>query len=651
MFKKGLVTFVFFSVLNMSIFGQTHISVPLGHPVYLVIEQAQMRGLCGFLPSVKPYSKAQIVSIINKILNNDEERRFGGLTEAEKKMLEQFKNDFTVVKEGFDWIRGTLFFEETRNDVYFSGELGIGIDAVFAGSYYHIAGGYQYNEDDSDLFMGANHPGPGDFFADYTIQPSISFKGNLGRNASYGLTIIGFIGESPRAVLGRYYYDIAKYNSSGDSGDLRTVYSEPLAYFPYTYKKRWDGFLFAIGDYSSSSQIAWPEGLSVGYMMIPELAGDFFDGHFFYRFSRIDREWGGLTTNGSLVLNQSAQPFMAFETVITPFPWISFSSLTGVLEFDPAPDSGNSADLKGASETFQNAFSIVMLEASVKNILNITLGSSVVWPKRFELGYLFPFAENFMYQNNIGDFDNLALFLNAQLQYPGIGKLWLSFCLDELNIQNLDRVFEMDRMMYIYQFGTSFQVPWISFASFSMSYTKNEPYNYTHPRIKTPWNGSAYMEQNYVNFGKSLGHYIPPNSDEILIRFEMMPVSQLTTRFQYQLIRHGAEYGDRAVDGSSLYSELNGSRNTNPALRKFFLRDGAYQWMHIFKLRGEYSFTALKAPVKLFAEIGGVYSYFTDIEGEANSGNKGIYSIINTPQYPTSISFIGIIGFQLFPEF
>jgi len=292
-----------------------------------------------------------------------------------------------------------------------------------------------------------------------------------------------------------------------------------------------------------------------------------------------------------------------------------------------------------------------MLEANIKRFLNISVGSSVVWPKRFELGYLFPFAENFMYQNNIGDFDNIALFLNAQLQYPGIGRLWFSFSLDELNLQNIRSMFEMDRMMYIFQLGGAFQIPWLSFASISMSYTKNEPYNYTHPRIWTPWNKSTQMEQNYINAGKSLGHYLPPNADEFLIRFEMMPVTHCMVSLQYQMIRHGAQYGDRAVDGSSLYSELNGDRNKSPALKKFFLRDGAYQWMHILKVRGEYSFAWLKGPVKLFAEIGGVFSYFTDIEGAANSGKRGNYSVINTPQYPHSLSLHGIIGVQIFPKF
>ena len=651
MFKKVVIIALFFS-FNISLFAQTHIAVPLGHPVYTVLEQAQMRGLCGFLPPTRPYSRSQIISIINSILNNDEERRFGRLTETEKKILEQYKQDFTLTGKGLNWVRGTYTFEETRRKVYFSGVIGIGVDFTFAGAYFPFAGGYKYSEGDSDLFIGADHPASKEFFTDFTFQiPTISFTGNLGNNTSYGFTLVGYIGKSPRTILGKYYTDINRYNSTKDINDLRNVYTESLAYFPYAFKKRWDGLLFPLGQYSSSGMIAWPYDWSVGYQMLPELSGSLFKDHLFYRFARLEREWAGMATNASLILNQSAQPFLAFETVITPFPWITISSLTGILEFDSTPVSGNEALLKEESSTFQNAFSIVMLDVNIKRYVNISIGSSVVWPKRFELGYLFSFSENFLYQNNIGDFDNMALFLNAQMQYPGIGKLWFSFALDELNLANLSSMFQMDRMMYIFQLGGSFQIPWLSFASISLSYTKNEPYNYTHPRIWTPWNRSAKMEQNYINFGRPLGHYLPPNSDEFLIRFEMMPVPDCLVRFQYQMIRHGADYGDRAVDGSSLHSELNGNRNTNLALRKFFLRDGAYQWSHILRLRGEYSLVSLKVPIKLFAEIGGVYSYFTDIEGTANSGKKGNYSKINTPQYPHSLSLNTMVGVQIFPKF
>jgi hypothetical protein len=643
MLRKPLIISLFLLIFINIIPAQTHISVPLGHPVYLILEQAQIRGIIGFQPEIKPYSRSKITSLINEILENDDDRRFGKLTDAERGILEEFINDLNPERGKLDLIKGTVSAQNTLNDIYVSGEFGFGLDLNFGLGYFSAAGGYQYDADDGKYFEGASHPAEGDLYTSIEILPTISFHGDLGKNLSYGLILYGFIGKVPRAVFGMYdNMDNEMFPGEGNIGQYKplTIRSEPLTAFPYTYKKRWDAFLFPVSDVSNSSHVAWPESTAIGYLMMPELAGELFGGHVFLRFARIDREWAGASPNGSLILNQSAQAFLGFESLVSPFPWIAISSLTGVLEYHNAVGDSNSAEIHDISGAFQNAFSIVQLEVNYKNYAGLGLGSSVVWPKRFELGYVFPLAENFMYQNNIGDFDNLALFLNLKGQYPGIGKLWFSLFLDEISFEPNFSI--LDRNMFAYQIGGSFNIPWLPFASLKISYTKNEPYNYTHNKIKTPWY-TGLMEQNYVNFGRSLGHYIPPNSDEILVRFETIPFSRSMIGVQYQLIRHGADYGDRAVDGSSLWSELPTSGDRS-LLEKDFLKDGAYQWMHIIKLGGEYSFTGIKLPLKMFAEAGAVYSYFTDVDG-------GGYKIIDTPQYPHSLQFILNIGIKIFPKF
>jgi len=690
--KKTLFAVIFFTNLIISINAQTYMAVPIDNPVYIIIEQAQMRGLCAPLPGVKPYSREKILSVIDEIISNSGERRFGALTKAEIVILEQFKTDFNPKRGGLDLVYGTISFEHTWKGVYLSGQFGFGMDFEFSGAHYNKAGGYyddtlkvfdplnpnfDFNDplDSGNPFITivASHPSTGDSFTDYNLRPIFSFIGDIGNNLSYGLTLSGWAGKTSRGILGIYNNFWEGFEDPVNNPNnkyrylyqLLTIRSEPYTYFPYTHKKRWDGFVWPLDDVSSGGMVAWPEGnLSVGYSMMPELAGTFFNGHFFYRFARLDREWAGMTANGSLVLSQSAQPFLAFETVIQPFDWISFSSLTGALEYHNATGYDNDEGMSSNAQVFQNAFSIVMLELNIKKIIHIDFGTSVVWPKRLELGYLFPFADNLFSQNNIGDFDNLALFLNLQAQYPGLGKVWLSLYLDEVNLGEFRRFFQLDRMMHAIQIGGSFHIPWLPFSSARISYTKIEPYNYSHWRTNVPWYSNHYhgangeiirtpMEQNYVSFGRSLGHYLPPNADEILFRIDTIPFPRSMVSFQYQLIRHGADYGPRAVDGSSLWSELDPSgRSSNPALEKYFLRDGAYQWMHIIKFRGEYSFVGLKIPLKMFAEIGGVYSYFTDIDGPVNSGSPKPYSVLyGNNQYPHTSQFIAIFGVQLFPKF
>jgi hypothetical protein len=339
---------------------------------------------------------------------------------------------------------------------------------------------------------------------------------------------------------------------------------------------------------------------------------------------------------------------MALEATFAPVPWFSLSALTGILEYY------NENGIKDSAWASQNAFSIEQIEFNYKNYFHFDAGSTAVWPKRFELGYIFPINNNFMYQNNIGDFDNMALFSNLQFQYPGIASLWLSFFVDEIELSSIKRMFELDRHMFAYQAGIKAAIPWLSFTHITLSYTKIEPYTYTHTRNYTPWNnagrsGEFPMETAYLNNGAGIGHYLPPNSDELLLRFETMPFAQTRLHFQYQMVRHGADHGGNAVDGSSYWSELDpDGRSEKPELRKYFLEDGAYQWMHIAKIGASHTFSNL--PLEVFGEAGAVFSYYTNIIGTANSGSSSSASIVDTEEYPKSNGIIFTIGFRLFPH-
>jgi len=129
-----------------------------------------------------------------------------------------------------------------------------------------------------------------------------------------------------------------------------------------------------------------------------------------------------------------------------------------------------------------------------------------------------------------------------------------------------------------------------------------------------------------------------------------MPVKSLVTVLQYQMIRHGADYGSGEVDGSSLRSELDpNGRGTDPILKRFFLHDGAYQWLHIIKTGVEWNLP--KLPAALFGEAGVVISYFTNIEEKANiTGAAHPYFVIDTSEYPQSTGFVFRIGVKVYPR-
>ena len=626
-FGLALILSLFLGVL---LFAQNHVSVPVDHDVYYLLDQAEARGLCSPLPAVKPYTRARVVDAINEILAA-EPGRFGGLTDYERSILENAREEFVKKEPGLDLWEGMYRFDvQGKRGTHFSGDFGIAMESLNSAAYY---------QDEKKAYLGTDTWG------------TIFFKGDVGEHFSFDVDFSAGLMRAQRSELGTYntYATEFEYIPGEENENQEiTTYSQPKAFFPYTYQKGWDGFMFGPGNVSAGSMESWPQKIAIAPRMLAEMSGTAFGDMLFLRFGRIQREWGGMTPGSSLALNAAARPFLGMEATFNPVPWFAFSSLTGVLEFS------NALGIREPSNTFQNAFSIQQMEFNYKNYFHVDFGSTAIWAKRFELGYIFPLLDNFFYQNFIGDNDNMAIFINGKLRYPGLGEVWLSFFLDEAEVSSmLKHAFDLDREMFAFQAGLQAIIPGVSFGSLTLSYTKIEPYNYTHTRNYEPWYGDSPMEQAYVNNGVSLGHYLPPNSDEIKLRFDFRPLLRTSGHWQYQLIRHGADYGPQQVDGSSLVSELDPvGRSDKPSLGKAFLKDGAYQWMHIIKFGAEHKFASL--PLTIFGEAGLVYSYFTTIsDAEYDKYHPTPATGTKLPDDPgdypkPSTAYILTLGFRVF---
>jgi len=582
------------------------------------------------LPAVKPYTRAKITETINEILAA-EPRRFGGLTDSERAMLENFRAEFTGGTAGLDIRNGKYRFDtEGKKSVRFSGELGVAMESLNSAARY---------TEEGKTYTGTDTWG------------TLFFTGDVGENFSFDVDFSAGMMKAQRVYMGEYYPYAPEVDTSKIENKPVYTYSQPLAFFPYTYQKNWDGFMFNLGGpITAGNMEGWPNNISIAAGMMSEMSGSVFGDMLLIRFGRIRREWGAMAPGSSLVLNSSARPFTGIEANFNPVPWFSYSSVTGVLEFDNA--SGKIGDSTGKindpAKTFQNAYSLQQVELNYKNYFHIDLGSSAIWEKRWEFGYIYPLLDNFFYQNYIGDFDNTAVFMNIKGQYPGLGKLWFSFYLDEMEIASMGSSFSLDRHMFAYQAGVQGIVPVLSFTSVTLSYTKIEPYNYTHRAGLVPWYGDSPMESAYVNGGACLGYYLLPNSDEIKVRFDIRPLLRTASHLQYQLIRHGADYGPHQVDGSSLVSELDpdGRNGKHVSLKKNFLNDGAYQWMHIIKIGADHTLRNL--PFTFFGEAGVAYSYFTDISDEAYKKYSPAGNITAAGDYLTSTAFIFTVGFRIF---
>ncbi len=637
-----------FTLSGAMLFSQTNVSVPVSDSVYEFIEIAQTKGLCRKLNGYKPYTKKQIIEILDEINDNTDL-----MTEKEQDIAREFLMKYS--ESDADKKNFFLFAHISNDDedVPVTFNYRTKIQSVVSSGFYSKA---DYNSWGIDNLY--------DF----------SFDGDISKAFSYRVGGILDLTSMPLKYLGDYFigYDWYGENVSnyldGLYDEHDNPYPEPTqrkikkylntSYLPYSYKKPWSGQMYLLSNLSADGLEGWPMSWGISGTIEGEIRTSLVDDKINLGFGRISREIAGMDNGSSLVLNSNAQPFMAIDSTFKLFDFLKFYAMTGILEYpnqtfinaDSLPASGNDDAF-----FYQNAFSLNMVEVDYKG-WHVDFGGTCVWPKRFELGYMFPLISYVEYQNHIGDFDNLSLFGDLKYTKDGLGSVWGSLYLDEINGLNNNPI-KYTRAMFAIQGGIKYVIPKLPFASISLRYTKIEPYCYTHHSINyTPWY-SHYISENYTNNGEPLGYYLPPNSDEFLLSFKIRPASNVTAGASYQLIRHGADYGSQQVPGSSLYSEMSNVNRSD--LQKYFLHDGAYNWNHILSAGGSVILNT-KYPVSVYGNAGLLYSYYTIIDSEkydrsvyGNNGNckdvdfKTPYEIADNDEYPNVIGGVITIGVEV----
>lgn len=380
------------------------------------------------------------------------------------------------------------------------------------------------------------------------------------------------------------------------------------AYPINTYSKDFDAIqiLLTKDDYNYAVR---SEKLAAGIRMEPELALSLYKDKILINFSRLRRDWGA--GDGNIILSGTARPFLAADFSLRPLSWLNFYYINGTLEF-------LGPGLKTEAEEFQLTYGASSVELLFGKYGFFNLTSSVLYPKRSELGYWHPALFPVLYQFYIGDFDNMQLGIAAGGTVPKYLRIYASVFTDEVNFLPSD-FFHKDRNMYVYQAGIKTVVPFLPFGTAVLQYTKVEPYMYTHPLTDVPWYNKQ-VDTTYINHGEPLGYKLDPNSDELEVKVSAIPLTYLDVQGTYTMVRHGTTYGADKVDGSSYDDRLNYSGNLNNAKKgdlyyKDFLRDGTYQWIHSlgFLVSADLQ-DALRLPLPFSVRLGYTlsYSYHTD---------------------------------------
>ena len=263
--------------------AQSQLAVELGHPVYGVLEAAELRGVIARLSSVKPYTRAQVADLLAVI-----QGRMGAFSTVERAEI------MALAAEFMDGARG---------------DIGQALwkaldDKAAVGAHIEATGRF-----------GAAGPWSGDA-ADLWHLNAL-FQPYIKAYPEPWLSLWGTIGIT---------YD--KINR-----DL---------YMPYSFTKEWDSYHNAV----STTPYNDGEGDSPtwSFDLRNDISGTTGSGAFRFRLSRFRRDWG--MGSGSLSLSGSARPFMGIEAQFRPSDLFAVSHLVGSLgnwEKGDIPNSENPA--------------------------------------------------------------------------------------------------------------------------------------------------------------------------------------------------------------------------------------------------------------------------------------------------------------------
>lgn len=553
--KQTLFFVLFITVIVAPLVSQQHISVELDSPIYHILETAQIKNLCKPLPKVKPYTQKQIINALKEIAENPKTSKRE--QEICSSLLERYEN-----KKSNKW--------------------------YLEGRYRYETGQTNPTQNDKDPQPEKNTKEP--------LYSTVEIGGKWSSRFDFGAFNSGDEFKPSGVFSTQNWLDLYL------QGDISHLFSYNLhmgvgisainlnAHTPYSFTQSWDGYVFPFSDVSKFGSFETPAGV---IRTNPELVLSLWEDKLKLSFSRIRRDWG--IGSGNLMLSHSARPFVGIDFMLNPIDWFNLVMTTGVLEY-----YRTGHDLEAAKE-MQNSYSASMVEFIAKEWAYFSLFSSVIWPKRYEPGYGHPGLLSFIYQNMIGDFDNMQMGVALGFNVPSYLNFYFSLFLDEANF--LMKPFKhLDRNMYSWQLGGRFAIPKIPFTTISLQYTKIEPYMYTHPLTSVPWY-SIKMDTSYLNHGEPIGSKLPPNSDELKISIKSSPLWYFTTDLSYSMIRHGLTADGSTYTDRLNYGDLNllNSAKEGDLYWKDFLKDGVYEWIHVIALQGELDLRFVNVPLSIGA--------------------------------------------------
>lgn len=253
----------------------------------------------------------------------------------------------------------------------------------------------------------------------------------------------------------------------------------------------------------------------------------------------MDKFQWGKGVNGHIVMSDKAPAYPYVRLDYKPLSWLSFNYShlwlqSSILDSAKSYHKGN--DVYGTDrEIFRSKFMAThSLNFFPTKGLSISVGESMVYSDRLEVGYLFPLMffkvyDQFKGENKINSGSNAQFFfqVTSRNHLPNT-HLYGSLFIDEIRMASVfDK--KKSRNQLGYTIGGSVTDFWIDHLTFGLEYTRINPYAYKN-LIPT----QTYASHNFV-----LGDWMGDNSDRFITYLHYTPLPRLKTRLRFQKVRKG----------------------------------------------------------------------------------------------------------------
>lgn len=530
--------------------------VDIGNPVYGYLKEMQVSGyLSDYSSAVLPLSRREIAKDLLEL-----DKISDLLPSNYKGRLEYYKTEFEYDMNGSTGkqnrlIDGSIGFSDSRqNHLYFHTDSS---SSVFANA--ELTADYRYNQANSA--------------EEDTEYESIGY-GRLGlglRGTLFGQ--VGFdvkyedaykISSKPEL---RYYIPFHSGRVFGKDGfrDYTSLTQDAELYGPdyYLYTRKHE---FIYNNFAGHLRYATGnEWFSAEFGRIPSTAG----------FGYIDK----------LFLSDNTYPFDAAGITLR-YKSVSYKFFYGSV-------NGDSSGLVISDFTFPYP----KRELSSKNIVGHYLGvnfsksvrlglweSVIVSEQPFSFTYLNPVS--FLTSADLSSGDesttnnNSMIGIEAELTPANGLSFQASMLIDDLTFETLFSNDSLNENKYGWQIGGIWTgVPGLSL---SVEYTHLDPFVYSHRSNKS----------TFTNRGYSLGHALPPNSDELAVQLRLAPTPFIHTSVTYRQQRSGAgvefdgngnlkaNYGGYITYGlGDAYLRTNNFLDGERVNRYYLIFNGSYEFV------------------------------------------------------------------------